>query len=152
MRLNEAPIEQASDRASTVLPTPGTSSISTWPPATNAVSTSRTASGLPTTTRPMLAAMRSPRSRMAAAVISATSVPVAISLRSLRPRYEESEDTSGAQAPAPPSDGACRTERGYVGGLRPRTSNLTTRPGTHDPTAPVAHNYSESDGAVFRQS
>src|SRR5919108_229873 len=37
MRLNEAPIERASALASTVLPTPGTSSISTWPAASTAV-------------------------------------------------------------------------------------------------------------------
>ncbi len=58
MRWNFPPIERASAAASVVLPTPGTSSIKRWPRASNPTTASRTASGLPTTQRPMFASNR----------------------------------------------------------------------------------------------
>ncbi len=47
MRRKVPPSDAASARASVVLPTPGMSSISTWPRAHIAVTARRTASGLP---------------------------------------------------------------------------------------------------------
>ncbi len=44
-------IERASDLASMVLPTPGTSSSRRWPSASNTVTARRTTSGLPSITR-----------------------------------------------------------------------------------------------------
>ena len=52
MRLNEQSSERAIADTSVVLPTPGTSSISTWPRQSSAMKSSSTASCLPTTTRP----------------------------------------------------------------------------------------------------
>ena len=52
----------ASALASTVLPVPGTSSMSRWPSASMAIMPSRTTSGLPSTTREIAAAMRPPTS------------------------------------------------------------------------------------------
>ena len=49
------PIDRASARASVVLPTPGTSSISRWPRASRATTAWRIAPGLPRSTRAMLA-------------------------------------------------------------------------------------------------
>src|SRR5229473_1573024 len=51
MRLNVPPIERARARAKIVLPTPGTSWSSRWPPASNTVTTKSSAERLPTTTR-----------------------------------------------------------------------------------------------------
>ena len=48
-------IDWASARARIVFAVPGTSSSSTWPPDMKAATTSATSSGLPTTTRSMLA-------------------------------------------------------------------------------------------------
>ena len=53
MRLNEQESERASALASVVLPTPGTSSMSTWPSHSSAVSINSTTSSLPTTARAM---------------------------------------------------------------------------------------------------
>src|SRR5579875_3277604 len=50
MRLKVQPIERASDFASTVLPTPGTSSISKWPWQTSAMRASSTSWRFPTMT------------------------------------------------------------------------------------------------------
>jgi hypothetical protein len=47
MRLKEQPLERARLRASIVLPTPGTSSISRWPPHISVISASSTCSRLP---------------------------------------------------------------------------------------------------------
>ena len=58
-RVKRAPIEVASAFASVVLPVPGRSSSSTWPPAAKAASSRRTLSCWPHITLPMLAAMRS---------------------------------------------------------------------------------------------
>ncbi len=51
MRLKLQPIERAMRLASIVLPTPGTSSSSTWPSQSRATSSSSTTSRLPTITR-----------------------------------------------------------------------------------------------------
>ena len=51
MRWKVPPIERASARASVVLPTPGTSSISRWPRASSATTAWRMAPGLPRSTR-----------------------------------------------------------------------------------------------------
>ena len=50
MRLNEQSSDRARALASVVLPTPGTSSISTWPRQIRAMSMSSMASSLPTIT------------------------------------------------------------------------------------------------------
>src|SRR5215472_11433595 len=52
MRASRSPQTRASPSASVVLPTPGASSRSRWPPATIVVSASSTAERLPRTTRP----------------------------------------------------------------------------------------------------
>ncbi len=49
-RWNEPPSERAKARASVVLPLPGTSSMSAWPPESNAQQTSSTAAVRPCTT------------------------------------------------------------------------------------------------------
>ncbi len=56
MRWLDAAIEPAIARASDVLPTPGTSSISRWPSANSATSARRTTSRLPCSARPTLSA------------------------------------------------------------------------------------------------
>src|SRR2546425_3498863 len=57
-RWNWPPMERARAAASVVLPTPGASSISTWPRARSPTTARRTTSGLPTMQRPMLASSR----------------------------------------------------------------------------------------------
>src|SRR5207245_1698669 len=57
-RRKSARIERASARASIVLPTPGTSSMSTWPRASSAATTVSTAARLPSTTRSTLSTSR----------------------------------------------------------------------------------------------
>ena len=64
-------IERASALLSIVLPTPGTSSISRWPPASSTTSAERAISGLPSMTCAML-----PWIRSATAHTSSTSAPV----------------------------------------------------------------------------
>ena len=54
MRLNEQSSDFASAEASVVLPTPGTSSMSTWPRQSTAIIISSTAFSLPTMTFPTL--------------------------------------------------------------------------------------------------
>jgi hypothetical protein len=51
MRRKVQPMDRAKDLASTVLPTPGTSSIKVWPRHNRAINVSSTASRLPTMTR-----------------------------------------------------------------------------------------------------
>ncbi len=58
-RLKVQPVERAMLRARMVLPTPGTSSISTWPWQTRAMTAIRTSSCLPTITFSTLSMMRS---------------------------------------------------------------------------------------------
>jgi len=57
---------RASACASVVLPTPGTSSIRRWPPASSATMARRTASGLPRMTRSMAACKRATASAASA--------------------------------------------------------------------------------------
>src|SRR6266571_1831195 len=72
MRLMGASRERARERARIVLPTPGTSSTSTWPRATRAATTVSTAARLPRTT---LSTLRTTRARGAsAAVLTAASI------------------------------------------------------------------------------
>ena len=61
---------RASACASVVLPTPGTSSMSRWPPARSVTTARRTASGLPLMTLPT-----APRS---ASILSAASSPARV--------------------------------------------------------------------------
>ena len=63
IRRNEQSILAAMARASSVLPTPGTSSISTWPSASRATTASRITSGLPRTTSPTFSISRFERER-----------------------------------------------------------------------------------------
>ena len=58
MRLTVQSMDRASALASEVLPTPGTSSTRRWPSASRVTRAMRTTSGLPTSTRSTLAAMR----------------------------------------------------------------------------------------------
>ena len=58
MRRNSSPTLAASARASVVLPTPGTSSISRWPRASSAATASSTTSRLPSSTRSTLPRIR----------------------------------------------------------------------------------------------
>src|SRR5574341_732306 len=67
MRLKPAPIEAASALASVVLPVPGVSSISTWPPPANAARSLRTDACWPRITLSMFDAMRSNRRRASCA-------------------------------------------------------------------------------------
>ena len=64
MRRTVASIERASVLASIVLPTPGTSSMSRWPPAKSTVTVVRTTSGLPSMTLVMAPMSRSATSWM----------------------------------------------------------------------------------------
>src|SRR3954447_19408673 len=73
MRLTVPPVVRASAFASTVLPTPGTSSISRCPPATITASADRTTDSLPSSTVPMAATMRSATGR-ASVIVSGRSV------------------------------------------------------------------------------
>ncbi len=57
------PMERARLLASRVLPTPGTSSTSTWPPASRAATTIRMGSSFPSTTRATLSTMAAPSAR-----------------------------------------------------------------------------------------
>src|SRR5205807_8377659 len=58
MRRNVPPTDVASARASIVLPVPGRSCSSTWPPATIPAAASRTTRSLPTMTRWMFSSIR----------------------------------------------------------------------------------------------
>ena len=68
MRRNEQSMLAARARARSVLPTPGTSSIRTWPSASRATTASLMTSGLPRTTEPTFS-----RSRLSWAINSPTS-------------------------------------------------------------------------------
>ena len=65
-RLKPPSTERARALARVVLPVPGTSSSSTWPPASSAVSVSSISRSLPTITRPIFSAMRFASGAMAA--------------------------------------------------------------------------------------
>src|SRR4029077_18946317 len=60
-RSKEQPRERASDLASIVLPTPGTSSIKMWPRLSSAMAQSSISALLPTSTRPTFSTIRAPR-------------------------------------------------------------------------------------------
>src|SRR5260370_27594526 len=60
-RSKEQPRERASDLASMVLPTPGTSSIRMWPRLSSAMAHSSISALLPTSTRPTFSTIRAPR-------------------------------------------------------------------------------------------
>ena len=62
IRWNVQSIERASDLASSVLPTPGTSSMSAWPPESKQFATSTTVGRLPWMTRSIFAVMVAKRS------------------------------------------------------------------------------------------
>src|SRR5258708_7102557 len=59
-RSKEQPRERASDLASIVLPTPGTSSIRMWPRLSSAMTQSSISAALPTSTRPTFSTIREP--------------------------------------------------------------------------------------------
>ena len=74
MRLKRSASASASERTISVLPVPGTPSMSTWPPAKSPARMASITSSWPTTTRAIsrrTAAKVSWKSRMAAAAISA---------------------------------------------------------------------------------
>ena len=79
----EQSILAASARASRVFPTPGTSSIRTWPSASRATTASRMTSGLPSTTRPTFSISRLERESSSSREVGAVSVVVTF-MRSLR--------------------------------------------------------------------
>src|SRR6202162_717995 len=60
-RSQEHPRERASDLASMVFPTPGTSSIRMWPRLSSAMAQSSISALLPTSTRPTFSTIRAPR-------------------------------------------------------------------------------------------
>src|SRR5579883_294331 len=100
MRLNEQPSERASDLASTVLPSPGTSSSRICPSASSATSTSSTTASLPTITRPMFSCSR--RASAATASTPASSITVRL-MAAVRP--------SCMSAPSPGRNGPGRASR-----------------------------------------
>ena len=77
MRENSKPIDRASARASAVLPTPGTSSISTWPSLISAISTRSTSPGGVRTAASMAARIRAIAATAAAACCSVSVISTA---------------------------------------------------------------------------
>ena len=73
IRLNVQSIDRASDLASMVLPTPGTSSMRTWPPETRQLATCSETCRLPWMTRSMLVTMALKRCRNPSSASALTS-------------------------------------------------------------------------------
>ena len=128
MRLMVPPVARASAFASIVLPTPGTSSISRWPPASMTASAALMASSLPSITVATAARTRSADARTDSAAL-ASSVERSVMVPSgKREPFHHKRPLRGARASPGNCSGTCRRPAGRARGY---SEGVTDAPAAH---------------------